>query len=151
MKSDLHQTFRICSWCSSKVILIPRVVHMHACTHSAWKCSCILYKFELCLSVCVCHIFVTIVTHLNISAKWSQIFRKLSAYFRIDLLSWLIMFIGMRVCMHSAWKCACYLGQNTNPHISAKWSQIVMKLSMIIKDAQKNLGAKRAHTRSQCA
>ncbi len=40
----------------------------------------------------------------------------------------------VRVCMHSSWKCACNLGQKTNPHISGKWSQIFMKLGTMFKE-----------------
>ena len=38
------------------------------------------------------------VTHLNISAKWSQIFTKCSANVKIGLLSWLIMCVGTYIC-----------------------------------------------------
>ena len=53
----------------------------------------------VCLFVClfVCYVFVTNVTKLNISAKWSQIFTKLFAYFRIGLLSLFIMCMSMHV------------------------------------------------------
>ena len=71
----------------------------------------------------------------HILAKWSEIFTKLSAYVKIGLLSWLIMFLGVHVyvCMHSEWKHAHNLGQYTNPHISAEWSQIFTKLSAYIE------------------
>ena len=81
----------------------------------------IYYKFQLCLFACVL-CFVTNVTNLNISAKWSQIITKPSAYFRIGLLSWLIMSVcvHMCACTHSRWKRAWNFGQKTNPHTSGK-------------------------------
>lgn len=90
-------------------------VHVHTCTHSAWKHACILGQY----------------TNTHTSAKWSQNFIKLSAYVKIGLVSWLIMFLGMyvHVWMQSAWKHACNLGQYTNPHSSAKWSQISKALT----------------------
>ena len=45
---------------------------------------------------------VTEVTHLNISAKWSQIFTKTSANENIGLPSWLKLFLG--ACVHGARK-----------------------------------------------
>ena len=71
--------------------------------------------------------------NINFSAKSSQIFMKLSAYVKISLLSWLIMFMGMHECpcMHSTWKYACNFGQWSNHYISAEWSKIFMKLGKI--------------------
>ena len=63
----------------------------------------ILIKFEQCTYVwclCMCYWKCYQVTHLNISANWSQIFTKLSAYFRIGILSWLIIFLRMHL-----WAC----------------------------------------------
>ena len=92
---------------------------MHACTHSGWKHAINLVQY----------------TNSHISAKCSQILTNHLAYVKIGLLSWFIMFVGVHVhaCTHSVWKHAHNSGQYTNPHISAKWSQIFTKLSANVK------------------
>ena len=73
---------------------------------SIFNLSCVC----LFVCLCVCHVFVTKVTQLNISGKWSQNFTKLSGWVPGGLPSWFIMFVCMhvRACMHSAWKHAYY-------------------------------------------
>ena len=76
-----------------------------------------LFRLNLssgCVSVCLYVIeSFALVTHLNISAKWSQIFTKLSANVKIGLLNWLIMFVvvHMTAFMHSICKCPRNSGQ----------------------------------------
>ena len=98
----------------------------------------IWYKFKPCTSVCLLdfYIFVAKVTNLNISAKWGRIFMKPSAYVKIGLLRWLLFFMGMHICacMHSACKHACNLRQESNLHISSKWSKILYKLGIFFKE-----------------
>ena len=86
---------------------------------SSWS---IKYKFGLSVSVSVCYINVTKLTHIDISAKWSLIFMQFSAYVEIRLLSWLTMFM----CPNR--------GSITNNHISAKLSRIFMEISTIKKE-----------------
>ena len=67
----------------------------------------------VCLSVCLFGPMLPKVLPGNtpqLLSQMNQIFTKLSGYFRIGLLSWLIMFVcvHMRGCVHSNWKCACY-------------------------------------------
>jgi uncharacterized protein (DUF952 family) len=114
MKLSAYVKIGLLSW-----LIMFVGVYVHACTHREWKHVRNLGQY----------------TNPHISAKRSQIFMKLSAYVKIGLLSWLIMFLGVQVnaSMHRAWKHACNLGQYTNLHISAKWSQIFMKLSAYIK------------------
>ena len=66
---------------------------------------CIMYNeswLNLCSIWCLsvwCHVLCYQVPHLNIWDKWSQIFMKISAYFRIGLLSWLIIFVSVHIPM----------------------------------------------------
>ena len=71
----------------------------------------------------------------HISAKWSQIFTKSSAYLRSGLLSWLKVFVRVHVpaCTHRTWKHARNFGQKTNPHTSSKWSRIFTKSSVYLR------------------
>ena len=79
------------------------------------------------------------VTHLNISAKWSQIFTKSSAYLRIGLLSWLkvSVCVHVRVCTHRTSNCARNFGLKTNPHISGNSDRIFMKLCRIMEEVSR--------------
>ena len=81
---------------------------------------------SVCLSVClfVCYQKCYRVTHLNISAKSSQNLTKLSAYDRIGLLSWIIMFVRVHLgtFTHSAWKRACYFWDSFASFFVCFWS-----------------------------
>ena len=71
-------------------------VHVHVCTHSGWKHAGNLGQY----------------TNPHMSAKCRQILTNLSAYVKIGLLSWLLMFVrvhmhtctpNIRIIMHATW------------------------------------------------
>ena len=98
----------------------------------------IIFEYRCAMSVTKS---VTGATHLNISAKWSQIFTKTSANVNIGLGSRLKLFAG-----------ACV---QLNRHSSAQYGRIFTKIGTITNRYQgwtkKNLGTLRARTRARHA
>ena len=97
-------------WLKNTIILGGWSVHM--CSQK----SCLGYFLVLSTEIYIYSINIFIhqiliwamsnMTHLNITGKCRQIFTKLSAFFWIGLLSWLIMFVHVHVqaCTQNMWK-----------------------------------------------
>ena len=118
----------------------PLVILFHILSKLNFSSICVS---DVC-HVCVCHLKCYRVTHLNISAKWSEMFMKFSANGNIGLLGWLTLFVGAH--MHAHGTCKHAYVQLITHHISSVRRRIFTKVNTYdylwgIKDAPRKIWA----------